>query len=315
MLLLLIWLVAETVQNPVAEVTAVRQALQLPPYPFYNGDKYSPALSNYNWADFDDKILFKVSWLTNWHDDTLPNYIPILGTHQSLTYSINSVVGLFAKTQRLTLDQQLYVGVRMFDFRLKFGNDGKLYAFHDILPLNISWDFVWRTLIDFLDNNTGEALFFLVRDESYSNHSAVARAALEQVPVEVRKRFLVNVDFALLTTTSLKELRGKIVVVNYDGNYTVPWADNTNFKYKELFVSDHYSFDVPDQLSAKANYVRDVYLSLDQSHFNIVFDTLANKSLAHSVRWNGINLRRDFQTWRKKTHQSIKGCVIMYDWL
>lgn len=311
------WLVGEVVQNPVKDVADVRSARVFPPFPFYVGDKYDWTLSQYTWADFDDTTVFKMGWFVNWNGDTFLSDMPILGTHQSLTYSINSVVGLFAKTQRLTLDQQLKVGVRFFDLRFKVGDDGKLHAFHDVLPLNISWDFVWRTFLDFLDTNDRESILVTIRDESYKNHAAVVKTALDQVPDELRmRRFVHNDEFKLLTKTALNDLRRKVIVVNFDGSSTIPWSDNTNFKYGDIFISDHYSFDgSADPLKAKIEFVREVYGTISSKNFNIVFNTLQNKSFAQSVRWNGTNLRREFLAWRKQTKQPIKGCVVMYDWL
>lgn len=315
--ILFIWLVGEVLHNPVKDVADVRSARILPPFPFYVGDKYYWSLSNYTWGDFDETTVFKMGWFVNWNGDTFLSNMPILGTHQSLTYSINSVVGLFAKTQRLTLDQQLKVGVRFFDLRFKVGDDEKLYAFHDVLPLNISWDFVWRTFLDFLDANDRESILITIRDESYKNHAAVVRTAINQIPEELRMlRFIYNSKFKLLTKTPLNELRRKVILVNYDGSSTIPWSDNTNFKYGDIFISDHYSFDrSADPLKEKIEFVREVYGTLSNKSFNIVFNTLENKSFAHSVRWNGTNLRREFLAWRKQTKQPIKGCVVMYDWL
>lgn len=316
--ILFIWLVGEVVQNPVKDVADVRSARTFPPFPFYVGDKYDWSLSKYTWTDFDETTVFKMGWFVNWNGDTFMSDIPILGTHQSLTYTINSVVGLFAKTQRLTLDQQLKVGVRCFDLRFKVGDDGKLHAFHDVLPLNVSWDFVWRTFLDFLDTNERESILVTIRDESYKNHAAVVKSAINQVPEELRtRRFVHNDDdFKLLTKTPLNELRRKVIIVNFDGNSTIPWSDNTNFKYGNVFVSDHYSFDgSADPLKAKIEFVQEVYGTLSNKNFNIVFNTLQNKSLAQSVRWYGMNLRKEFLAWRKRTKQPIKGCVVMYDWL
>lgn len=316
-MIMVFWVVSETSWNPVSDVEAVRSARFFPPFPFYVGTEFENAISKYSWADLDDTIVFKMGWFANWNDETIASNLPILGTHHSLTYTINSVVGLFAKTQRLTLNQQLKIGVRCFDLRFKFGDDGKLHAFHDVLPLYISWAFVWRTFIDFLDTNESECIFVIIRDESYTNHTAVATAAFKEVPEDVvQSRFVRNLNFTKLVEVPLSQLRNKIVFVNFDGTTVMPWSDNTNFTQGSVYVSDKYSFESStDAYKSKVNFVRETYAGLTTKYFNIIFNSLANKSFSNSVRWNGINLRKDFLAWRKSSKQPVKGAVIMYDWV
>ena len=64
--------------------------------------------------------------------------ISIPGTHDSFTYNLSKVTGLWGKTQVFDLEQQFDAGVRYFDFRLGGMNVSNLGFYHGFLCCEIT---------------------------------------------------------------------------------------------------------------------------------------------------------------------------------
>lgn len=64
--------------------------------------------------------------------------ISIPGTHDTFTYNLSKVTGLWGKTQVFDLEQQLDAGVRYFDFRLGGMNVSNLGFYHGFLCCEIT---------------------------------------------------------------------------------------------------------------------------------------------------------------------------------
>lgn len=90
------------------------------------------------------------SWMGSVGDETLLSAMTIPGTHDSCARSNIP----FVRTQYLSISQQLELGIRFFDLRLRRHDDSKLYCYHGgvalgfpkLLPfeavMNEIWDFI-----------------------------------------------------------------------------------------------------------------------------------------------------------------------------
>ncbi|KAL1893181.1 hypothetical protein Sste5346_006613 [Sporothrix stenoceras] len=92
------------------------------------------------------------SWMAGLPDDQLISEFTIPGTHDSCARSNIP----FVRTQYLSISQQLALGIRFFDLRLRRHKDGKLYCYHGGIPIdypkylsfetvmNAIWSFMWN---------------------------------------------------------------------------------------------------------------------------------------------------------------------------
>ena len=64
--------------------------------------------------------------------------LTIIGTHDSATYKLKWPLLIFAKCQNISIEQQLALGVRYFDFRLNLDKDG-MQCYHGLAKCNLSW--------------------------------------------------------------------------------------------------------------------------------------------------------------------------------
>ena len=73
------------------------------------------------------------SWMGAIPDETILSDITIPGTHDSCARSNVP----FVRTQYLSITQQLALGIRFFDLRLRRHDDGKLFCYHGGMPINL----------------------------------------------------------------------------------------------------------------------------------------------------------------------------------
>lgn len=72
------------------------------------------------------------SWMKDIADDTLISHLTIPGTHDSCARSNIP----FVRTQYLSITQQLALGIRFLDLRLRVHEDGDLYCYHGGVPID-----------------------------------------------------------------------------------------------------------------------------------------------------------------------------------
>ena len=94
------------------------------------------------------------SWLKNIDDNKSITELCIPGTHDAMTATCDHV---YYKTQHLSLEEQLNIGVRFFDLRIT----RNLVAAHREWISDITAKTIFDQLVQFLEKNPSE--FVLVR--------------------------------------------------------------------------------------------------------------------------------------------------------
>lgn len=169
------------------------------------------------------------SWMGDIADDALLPHLTIPGTHDSCARSVLPYV----RTQDLTVMQQLALGIRFIDLRLRLHDDGFLYCYHGGVPLGyprvLSFAFVMDQVWTFLSGAdesrppTETVLISINNDdtsaEQHSNpalfYNAVetAIAATPPYPDGTHKWFVDAV------TPRLSQVRGRAVLLRrYKGH-------------------------------------------------------------------------------------------------
>ncbi|YCM46917.1 phosphatidylinositol-specific phospholipase C domain-containing protein (plasmid) [Verrucomicrobiaceae bacterium 227] len=148
-----------------------------------------------------------------------------------------------ARTQSLTLDQQLAAGVRFFDIRCNHTNN-QFAIFHGPVPQGITFDIVLLQVNTFLDANPGETLIMSVKEEfTASNNTRSFEETFDSYVAQNPDRWLLSDH-----TPTLEEARGKIVLFRRFGASSTPkgmnassFPDNTTFTTgNRLRVQDRY---------------------------------------------------------------------------
>ncbi len=155
------------------------------------------------------------NWMKNLSDNTLISEINLPGTHDSCTCRVQ--FAFLSKCQKMNITQQLNAGIRYLDIRVE--KDGeKLKLVHDIAdcknPKNKSkklfLDDVINDCKNFLSQNPTEAILFCYKRDDGANQ--------EETFDTFFKNHLENesVWYKENRIPTLKEIRGKIVLLNRD---------------------------------------------------------------------------------------------------
>lgn len=148
------------------------------------------------------------AWMGRLKDECLLSMLSIPGTHDS--GAKGSVLGM-ANTQDLTLEEQLKLGIRCFDIRLKDTDEG-LKIQHGIIsfPLYFEKD-VLPVFCGFLEKYPTETLIVSLKDEHCKNTGVYVDEVWRMLNSDAMRSFVVE-DFKANLT--LGECRGKILFLH-----------------------------------------------------------------------------------------------------
>ncbi len=168
-------------------------------------------------------------WMAEQDDTTLLSALSVPGTHDSGA-RFEPAPGI-ARTQTLTIAEQLDAGVRYLDIRCRHFEDAFL-IYHGSIDQNQSYDEVLATLTTFLAEHPTETIIASVKEESLPQNNTRTFAQtfdsyLDQNP---------NLWYLGDRIPELGEVRGKIVLLRrFDTPRTTlgldasPWLDSTTF--------------------------------------------------------------------------------------
>ena len=183
-------------------------------------------------------------WMANVDDARVLAELSIPGTHDSGAH-FEPYPGL-AKTQELTIAEQLSAGVRYFDVRCRHVED-RFMIYHGAVDQNQSFDDVLASMFAFLDDHPSETLIVSIKEEAMSDHITRSfEATFAAYVAEAPERW----DLAP-TVPRLGDVRGKLVLLRrFDatalplGIDAAPWADSATFSIANgdasLRIQDEY---------------------------------------------------------------------------
>ena len=197
-------------------------------------------------------------WMSKLKDNKTLSSLSIPGTHDTMSLGFG---GDIAQTQSKTLENQLISGVRFLDIRLAARPQSKdfLYLHHGFVYLNATFNQVLNILINFLKNNPTETIIMRLKQE-YTNESY-------DVFIALLEKFLNNPAYSNYvynniqnTNPTLKELRGKILVLQNFGG-TLKWMSYSN----NFYIQDHYILKNNWDLYSKWEKVKSHLMEANQS--------------------------------------------------
>ena len=205
------------------------------------------------------------SWMQKLANNTKISRLTIPGTHDTCTYTLKNgqAATPIARTQTLTLEQQLNAGIRFIDIRCRHISNA-FAIHHDVVYLNLNFDDVLKVCKAFLTANPSEYIVMSVKNEhtdpKEKSNTRTYEATFDSY-VEGSKDFWYLGD----TIPLLKDVRGKIVLFrrfgldnrsNRTGTKGIdasPWPDNAVFDISipgaTLKIQDEYKVNTVLQSS------------------------------------------------------------------
>ncbi len=185
------------------------------------------------------------SWMSGIQDNISISKISIPGTHDSGARVDAPVVSGTAKTQDLSIAEQLNAGVRFLDIRCRH-IDNAFAIHHGAIYQNLNFDDVLNACYAFLDSHPSETIIMSVKEEYDASNTT---RSFEQTFDSYVQKNSSKWDLGANIPT-LGAVRGKIKLLRRFSSGTTkginasPWADNTTFDINnsgvQLKVQDYY---------------------------------------------------------------------------
>lgn len=185
------------------------------------------------------------SWMSGLQDNISISRISIPGTHDSgATREIPSNSGT-AKTQNLSISEQLNAGVRFLDIRCRH-IDNSFAIHHGPIYQNLNFDDVLTACYTFLESHPSETIIMSVKEEyNASNTTRSFESTFDSYIQKNPSKWDLGTNIP-----NLGQVRGKIKLLRRfsaetdKGINATSWADNTTFEINNngapMKVQDYY---------------------------------------------------------------------------
>lgn len=186
------------------------------------------------------------TWMKKLDDSTSLRNINMPGSHDTMAlYSIGDLAG---QCQSLSLEDQLNLGVRFLDIRLK-EDKNQLKAVHGFIDQRASFEYITDVVEKFIKDNPSEMIIMSVKEEADPSNSDISFE-------ESLKTYLNNDTYYLNNElpNTLGEARGKVVLLS---RYSSPsigipaytgWEDSCSFTLpNDIYVQDTYKITSKEQ--------------------------------------------------------------------
>ncbi len=186
------------------------------------------------------------NWMSKLDDNVSLRTINMPGSHD--TMALYSIADLAGQCQSLSLHDQLNLGVRFLDIRLKEDHD-KLKAVHGFIDQKVSFEKITKTIEDFIAKNPSEFIIMSVKEEADPSNS--------EISFESALKSYLNKDIYLKDNelpSKLGDVRGKVMLLSRYANSTIGvpayegWADSVSFTLpNDIYVQDTYQITSAEQ--------------------------------------------------------------------
>lgn len=197
------------------------------------------------------------NWMSSLNGSVPITAINIPGTHDSATQYVS--FSRFARTQSMSILQQLYSGVRYLDIRLKIKSNS-IIAVHSVatckksiglFPENLTAKDIVYDCKDFLEKNPGETILFLIKQEDEKKDTVLFSKFYDELIVPFPQLW-----FTENRIPDLDEVRGKIVLlrnaiadssrfddstggINFESYPYIETQELYDYRYGYISSSDH----------------------------------------------------------------------------
>ena len=186
------------------------------------------------------------NWMSSLNDTTLIRNINMPGSHD--TMALWSIGDLAGQCQSLSLEDQLNLGVRFLDIRLK-EDKNELKAVHGFIDQRASFKSITETIEKFIKDNPSEMIIMSIKEEADPSNSDIS---FEQSLKTYLKNNIYYLDNLLPLT--LGQARGKVILLSRYSNSTIGvpaytgWEDSCSFTLpNDIYVQDTYKITSAEQ--------------------------------------------------------------------
>ena len=186
------------------------------------------------------------AWMAALDDDARLNSLTLPGTHDSgALYSLAEISG---KCQSLSIDEQLKIGVRFLDIRLRLVNN-KLKVVHSCTDQMTDFEEVLAHMTSFIRNNPSEFLLVSIKEDASPKRS-------DREFAEVLEEMLLScseISRAKDLPETVGAARGGIHIVARYNNASIGlpcyngWTDDASFVLGDVYIQDNYRVSDTDE--------------------------------------------------------------------
>ena len=187
-------------------------------------------------------------WMKELPDTTLVRNIDLPGSHD--TMALYSVADLAGECQTLSLSDQLNLGVRFLDIRLKEDHNA-LKAVHGFIDQKVSFKSINKTVTSFLEKHPSEFIIMSIKEEADPSSSDIS---FEQALINEIGDNTVFLKNLRIVPSFLNDVRGKVVLLSRykDSTIGIPayegWEDSKSFTLpNDIYVQDTYQITSREQ--------------------------------------------------------------------
>ena len=191
------------------------------------------------------------SWMNDIADHTSIRDISLPGSHD--TMALYSIADLAGQCQTLSLSDQLNLGVRFLDIRLKEDHNS-LKAVHGFIDQKASFSDINKTVTSFLKKNPSEFIIMSIKEEADASSSDIS---FEQVLINSLDSGLYLKEQRTIPNY-IEEVRGKVLILSRykDSSIGIPaydgWEDSKSFTLpNDIYVQDTYQITSKEQNKEK----------------------------------------------------------------
>ncbi len=180
-------------------------------------------------------------------DHTLLRDVSLPGSHDTMAfYSVGDLAG---QCQTLPLKEQLNLGVRFLDIRLK-EDKNSLKLVHGFVDQKATFKDVNKVVTSFLKEHPQEFIIMSIKEEAEASHS--------DLPFEKALLNYLDDDIYLKDQTTIptyiSDIRGKVLLLSRYPNSTIGipafegWVDSASFTLpNDIYVQDTYKITSKEQ--------------------------------------------------------------------
>lgn len=177
------------------------------------------------------------NWMSRMKDSTRVSQMSIPGTHDTMAHKADLLGRDIARTQSMSLSQQLESGIRFIDIRAKYKNT-YFQIHHGDANTGYNLDDVLTTTKTFLQNHPTETVFMRFQQENSSANDTQMANLFRQYHNKYKQIFWNPYESENSSNPQMKELRGKIVLISDVLSIT----DGLNYR----LINKQDAYDIPN---------------------------------------------------------------------
>ena len=249
-------------------------------------------------------------WMSKLDNNLSLREVNMPGSHDTMAlYSLGDLAG---QCQSLSLKEQLNLGVRFLDIRLKEENN-KLKVVHGTVDQKASFDSVIKEVESFLKSHKDEFIIMSVKEEADSSKSEISFE-------ECLKSYL-NSDIYLKDTVlpnRIGDVRGKVVLLSRYSGSTIGIPAYSNWQVSSSFTMSDTDIYVQDtfKITSKEQKQEEIVRCFNETGHALKINFLSAYRTNYFPPSYSVSAAKDINPW---INEEIKKYddrgIVLYDFI